>query len=278
MRLILSLFASIGALLLGLWFWGGQFIAPRNHPIGPPPSDLALDPVRFDGVDGWYFSGQWPQRCVILMHGLNGDRTRMLDRARLLAAAGYSLLLFDFQAHGTTPGNKVSFGYRESWDAIAAVRYMRRERGCQKLGVIAISMGAAASLLGQGPLPVEALVSESLYPDIRSAVRNRMQLRFGDWGRWIEPLLSYQIPLRLKVGLDQLQPIDAIRHLNAPLLLLHGSADRHTTINEAQELFTQAPNPKFFWSVVGAGHEDLYRYAPDAYRIKVLDFFKTYLH
>lgn len=275
--LLLGLLLLLGLAAAALWFWGSRFIAPHPQSGSRPVTDLALTDVQFDGVSGWYVASTWPQHCVILMHGLHGSRLNMLPRAEFLVKAGYSVLLFDFQGHGQTPGSKVSFGYREAWDAMAAVRFMRRQQGCQRLGVIGISMGAAASLLGEGPLPVDAFILESLYGDIRSAVSNRLQLQLGDWGRRLEPLMSYQIPLRLYVSLDKLKPLSVISQLKAPLLLLHGTADRHTQIEEAQELFALAPNPKFFWPVIGAAHQDLYRYSPEQYQAKVLAFLKAYL-
>lgn len=278
MRLLLiSLQLILLLAVMGFTYVGSRLIAPVNHPIALSATDLPVLEVKFDGVSGWYLAGKRRQSCVILMHSLRSDRLSMLARTQFLFAQGYSLLLFDFQAHGATPGTQISFGYRESWDALAAVRFMRREQGCQKLGVIGVSMGAAASLLGEGPLKVDALVLESLYSDIRVAIRNRLNVRLGILGDWLEPLLSYQIPLRLDLSLQQLQPLSAIKALRAPLLLIHGSADRYSLIEEAQQLFANAPEPKRFWSVIGAGHQDLYQYRPQEYQTKVLEFFNRYL-
>ena len=49
----------------------------------------------------------------------------MVPRARLLAAAGFSVLLFDFQAHGESTGDRITFGRLEGLDARAAVAFVR---------------------------------------------------------------------------------------------------------------------------------------------------------
>src|SRR4029453_18026727 len=92
-------------------------------------------------LHGWFVPGH--HGAVVLMHGLHASRRSQLSRARLLHDAGYSVLLFDFQAHGESPGNYITFGYLESRDARAAVDYVRRRLPEQKVAVIGQSMGGA---------------------------------------------------------------------------------------------------------------------------------------
>ena len=58
------------------------------------------------------------------MHGVRSNRLQMLDRARFLNKFGYSVLLFDFQAHGESIGDHITFGYLESLDANAGYSYL----------------------------------------------------------------------------------------------------------------------------------------------------------
>jgi alpha/beta superfamily hydrolase len=51
------------------------------------------------------------------MHGVRANRLSMVERARFLSYAGYSVLLFDFQGHGESTGQHITFGYLESKDA-----------------------------------------------------------------------------------------------------------------------------------------------------------------
>ncbi len=81
--------------------------------------------------------------AIILMHGVRANRLSMLDRARFLSHAGYAVLLVDFQAHGESTGEHITFGYLESRDAQAAVRFLRANAPDEKIGVIGVSMGGA---------------------------------------------------------------------------------------------------------------------------------------
>jgi alpha/beta superfamily hydrolase len=51
----------------------------------------------------------------------------MVNRARFLHAAGYTVLLIDFQASGESPGKAVTFGYREANDVKASLRYLHQQ-------------------------------------------------------------------------------------------------------------------------------------------------------
>ena len=90
------------------------------------------------------------------------------------------------------------------------------------------------------------MVLESLYPTIEEALENRLHIYFGAVGPWLAPLLLAQLSLRLGVTPAQLHPIEHVPLLRCPVLVVHGTEDRHTTIQEAQRVFTAVPVPKEF--------------------------------
>jgi len=207
------------------------------------------------------------------MHGVRASRLDMLERARFLAAAGYSLLLFDFQAHGESPGHHITFGYLESKDAQAAVAFLRTNAPGEKIGVVGVSLGGAATLLATPPLNADAMVLEMVYPTIDQAVGDRLALRLGNWSRTLTPLLTWQLKLRSGITARDLRPIDHVNDLRMPKLFIAGSKDMHTTIEESRELFSAASEPKDLWVVNGAKHQDLHTFAKTEYEQRVLAFF-----
>ena len=90
-------------------------------------------------------------------------------------------------------------------------------------------MGGAAALLGSRPLPVQALVLESVYPTVADAVRHRLRAWLGSLGHALTPsVLGWLFP-REGVTADALRPVDRIHEQTAPVFLLAGAADRYTT-------------------------------------------------
>jgi len=272
----------IALLSAALWIAGGRLVAPNPAIVGTRSAQLDTQMLRItqpDGptVAGWFVPGTQANGAVLLLHGNHADRRQMLGRARFLHAAGYSVLLIDLQAHGETPGKHIGFGLPESRDVRTAIAWLREHLPDQPIGVIGVSLGGAAAILGEPAAHADALVLESVYSSIERAVENRLAIRLGPAGRQLAPLLLWQIEPRLGIPTARLQPLQAITRLQSPLLLIAGSDDQHTVLAESQALFARAPSPKSLWIVDGAGHQDLQQFSPQCYQTTVLAFLQRYL-
>ena len=248
----------------------------------PPPADLAVEPVRIPesnpgGIAAWWVQADPERAAVVLLHAIRVDRRSMLGRARLLLQEGVSVLLVDLQAHGESPGDRITLGFRESGNARAALAWLRTRRPNRPLGVIGVSLGGAAVLLGSQPIGVDAAVLEMVYPDIRIALENRVRMRLGPLAPMLAPLLVAQLRPRLGVGPEDLRPIDGIARLGAPVLVVAGERDRHTPLAESEALFAAAAAPKQIWIVAGAQHQDFLAKDPAGYRARVVGFLRRYL-
>jgi pimeloyl-ACP methyl ester carboxylesterase len=256
---------------------GCVMASPSQTRVGPAPADLHAQSVTFASASGsnihaWLVPGRSGLGAVLLLHGVGANRTSMLGRARFLSALGFTVLAPDFQAHGESLGEHVTFGAHESLDAAASIAFLHRAMPGERVGVIGVSMGGAAALLGPGPLDASAFVLESVYPTIRQAVSDRLSTWFGPLasvGRLLTPAVIHYVGKDIGVSEAELQPIDRIARLHAPLLLLAGTADPYTRITEAESLYARATGPKSYWAVDGAGHEDLHTYDPIGYERRV---------
>lgn len=274
----LVLILAIGGAAAAMWSLGGALSAPVPREIGPPPDTLpGGTPVAFLSASGsriraWYAPGRAGFGSIVLAHAVRSDRRSMLSRAEFLREEGYSVLLFDAQAHGESPGERITFGYLEALDAAAAVFFVTARDSESPVAFLGVSQGGAAALLGPSPLPVSALVLEAVYSSLEDAVANRIAIRLGQASRLLAPLLLWQLEPRLGVSPDAIRPIRGIRDVKAPLLLIAGERDQHATIEQSRTLFDAAPEPKELWVLPGAAHQDYYRLAPREYERRVLKF------
>jgi len=275
-------FAAVAFLLLALaaaWTVGSLLTAPRRQQIGGLPVDMRGQTVEFPSASGatlrgWFLPGDKGAGAILLMHGVRGSRLDMTERARFLNRAGYAVLLFDFQAHGESTGEHITFGHLESLDAQAALDFVHEQAPGEKVGAIGVSLGGAAALLAQPALDVQALVLEEVYPEIEPAISNRLTMRLGEWATLLTPILAWQIEPRLGVSPDDLRPIARIGNVPAPKLVIAAAEDKHTRLEESQRLFAAASEPKELWVIEGAKHVDLHRFAKEEYERRVLRFFQ----
>jgi len=276
---------SGGALVGAASLSGCVMTRPARTPALTPPSDLAVRAVSFGSASGatiraWFLHGMPGGGSVLLLHGVGSNRSSMVARARFLHRQGYSVLLPDFQAHGESTGEFITFGSRESLDAMAALEYLRRCAPDERVAVIGVSMGGAAALLGPRPLDVDAIVLESVYPTIRQALEDRLAVWMGPLGRlnrYVAPVVLREVSAEIGVREDALRPIDRIGQVGVPVFVLSGTRDRYTPLAEARALFEHARGTKQFWAVEGAAHEDLYAFTGDEYEHRVGAFLSVQL-
>jgi uncharacterized protein len=286
-KIILKGFVVVAFLVTAIslffaWQLGTSFVAPANHPIGVSPADLQAVTVNIasaenETISGWFAKGTVGGGAVLLLHGVRSDRTQMLTRARLLRNLGYAVLLIDLPAHGESSGAAITFGSREAQGVNAALGFLLQQLPKEKIGIIGMSLGAAAAVLAKPKGQVQAMVLESMFPTIEGAIVNRVTMPFGKIGYAAAPLLLAQLPLRLGVWPSQLRPISELPNLTIPVLIASGAQDVHTTSAETQRIFNAANQPKQLWIVDGAAHVDLLQHDPIGYEKIVLPFLSKYV-
>lgn len=270
--------------VIGSVLWAGSHLTRgAQRPVGAPPPDLAaveytLHTASGDKVSTWFVPGKPGRGGVLLLHAIRADKRAMIPRARFLRRAGYAVMLIDLPAHGESTGRHITFGMREASGVTAATQKLRELIPNEKLGLIGASLGAAAAVFSAEHPAYSVLVLESLYPTIEDAVGNRLRLRFGSVGALLTPLLTAQLESRIGISASELRPIDRMRDLQNPVLLVHGTEDRHTTLVAAEQMFAATSSSKELFLVQGAAHVDLHAFAGPAYEQRVLEILARHLH
>ena len=280
-RVLISLLILILAGLAGAWVFGSLMAQPHVSAVEPPsPPGRVIHLMTSDGVriEGSYWSGRRTDGpAVLLLHGINSSRASFTRHALWLNSLGYAVLAIDFRGHGGSAPVPRTFGIHEARDAAAGLAFLRASAPNRRVGLIGTSLGGAAALLGEnGPLPVQAMVLQAVYPDLSRAITNRIA-RVAGWPfAWIgEPLLSYQSWLRYGVPPSRLAPINGLRRFRGPVLIIGGTADKSTTVSDTIALYQAAPGPKELWLLPGVGHAATGSVFIDEYRNRVQALFAT---
>ncbi len=274
--LLVAFITTLSSGSISAWWLGGKLLEPANRQLSAPVDGPSFESVFVPnksgaGVASWVSVADNSRGVVILIHPIRASRLAMVERAQLFHDAGYSTLLIDLQAHGGTPGDRITLGHLERHDVTAAVDYVHSRFHNQRVAIVGWSLGGAAALLA-APLNIDALVLESVYPDIRQALSNRLAMRIGPLRHVAAPALLLQLRPRIGISASELRPINSIASISCPLLVLSGTEDRHTTIVESRRLFDRAGEPKQMCEFIGAAHEDLYRFDRSLYRETVMSF------
>ena len=92
--------------------------------------------------------------------------------------------------------------------------------------------------------------------------------------RKTNPVLSAVLPVGAVVRsrFDSLSKIDRVR---APIMVLHGDRDETVPIEMGRELWKSAREPKAFFTIEGAGHNDTYVAGGKQYFDALSDFIQS---
>ena len=178
----------IGYLGVGLVV-AAQLSAPSHHPQELTPTDVGLDyrEVSIQSTDGlelagWWVPGNDPSRAVMLVPGIEGDKSdrHVLKSASVYAKAGYSVLMIDLRAQGGSEGERVTMGYKEVRDVRGALLWLN-ERGFAPGEVVlhGFSLGGATVLRAAPESGVAAVVEESAYSDLPLILRQQLPEESG---------------------------------------------------------------------------------------------------
>jgi uncharacterized protein len=118
-----------------------------REPVGDPPSAAYRD-VSFkasDGLDisGWYRPSE-NGAAVLVVHGGSSDRKGSVAHAKMLAAHGYGVLLYDARGRGESDGSENNYGWDWAKDIDGALAFLaeREDVDPERIGAVGLSTGA----------------------------------------------------------------------------------------------------------------------------------------
>jgi len=279
---LVAVAGSVILIIATTWLASGGLQDPANHFVGRPPLDLQASNITYASgagvlIHGWLVPGKPKQGVVVLLHSVRADRREMISRAEFLRKRGYAVLMIDFQSHGENRGRRITYGDLESRDVTGAIQYLHHKLPGEKVAVIGVQMGAAAFVLSEDRPAVDAVVLEQMYPTIDRAIASRVRANIGPFAPLFAWLVMLEMQSRLQIPPDRLNVLERLPKINTPVLIVNGTDDNHTTIEEARAEFAAAAQPKELWAVEGAGHVNLHDFAPAEYERRVGDFIARYL-
>jgi uncharacterized protein len=273
----------IGYLGVGLVV-AAQLSAPSHQPQELTPTDVGLDYRQVsiqstDGLElaGWWVPGSDPSRAVVLVSGIEGDKSDrpVLKSASVYAGAGYGVLMIDLRAQGGSEGERVTMGYKEVRDLRGALLWLN-ERGFAPGEVVlhGFSLGGATVLRAAPKSGVAAVVEESAYADLPLMLRQQLP-KVSGLPSFFTPGIFVMGKLFLGIDPWAVRPEEDARRLcekGIALLIIHSTDDETVSFELARRIKTACPEATL-WRI--EGYEHVSAYAHPEYRQRILGFLQT---
>lgn len=280
--LISSTVAALFLLVYFIYLQVNAFVTANRTPVIGTPAEAGLTYkdvtlTTTDGLKlaGWYIPGRQSE-AIILVHGIDANRSALISHATILAEVGYPLLLFDLRGHGQSEGTEITYGYREVLDMQAALDYLLALPEIKQIGALGTSLGGAVVVRTATVDPrLQAIVVESSFSSLAAAVDDTFEDRsiFPKWP--FAPLLIALAEQRAGFKVSQVDSGRDLAMLSPrPVLIIHGRDDQLFPVDHALRMYEAAQEPKELWLIEGLGHASPVIGREAEYREHVVTFFE----
>jgi len=240
--------------IIGLMYVGQRslmYVPPRTPPPSPAEAGVPeFDIVSYkteDGLNlaGWHHPAKPGHPTILYFQGNAGHTADRAYKAPKWVNEGFGVFFAGYRGYSGNPGKPSETGL--ALDADAAVVFLAKKNAPPNHLILygeSLGTGVSSDLayrLAQEQTPVAGLILESPFTSMANAAQSHYP--------WL--------PARYLVK-DRFETLDKISKIKAPLLVLHGDADRIVPFSHGKTVFTAALEPKQAEWVEGGGHSDLY--------------------
>jgi uncharacterized protein len=217
-----------------------------DHPPHLSLHSLPGDFVTIRTEDGenivaWHRPPLGSRPIVIFFHGSADSPTQRASRFLAVSSEGFGVLAPYFRGYGQSTGSPTERGLL--LDAAAVYSYCVNLYPPERIALWGFSMGSAVAVLLATRARVAGLILEAPFTSSTAVAK------------YLLPFFPMSFILRDKFRADA-----AINEIAAPILILHGEADREIPIALGESLFEAAREPKEFVRFPLGSHSDLDKY------------------
>ena len=203
--------------------------------------DVILNTTDGQSLHGWFFSAEPEKPVILFCHGNAGNISHRLDYIQRLVRMGFNVFIFDYRGYGNSSGNPSEKGLYT--DALCSYDYLvnNEKKKPEDIILLGRSLGAAAAIETATKRNARSLIVESGFLSIRHMA--------GHMGFFA--LISPFIPANYN-------NLEKIKNISIPKLIIHGERDEVVPFSMGKGLFDAACEPKYYYPIKGAGHNDTY--------------------
>jgi uncharacterized protein len=259
-----------------------DFYRNLGQPITPSDIQLAYEEINVivgDNIklNSWLIKAKPPVNGTVLyLHGVGDCKIDGIRFAKLLHDNHYNVFLYDSRRHGNSDGTFCTYGYFEKHDVSKIIDYLesRTDVTLGKIGLFGTSMGAAVAIQTAAiDKHITAIVAENSFATLRSIFDDYQKRIIKLPFHYLRNFVIKRSELMAKFKANNVSPLDAIRSLTIPLMIIYGADDHLIKHQYSLMLYENAKEPKELYPIKQASHNNTWKIAGAEYEKKILEFF-----
>ncbi len=207
---------------------------------GLPLEEIWLPVDEAVTVFGWFINAGPSSPVILWCHGNAGNVSHRIENIRQLYQRGISVFIFDYRGYGRSTGIPSEAGLYQ--DALVSYDYLIHQRRVSPNRLILFGRSLGSCIAGEVAVQrlSAGLIVEGAFPSIQSMSDHHY---FGLPARWVMDV--------------EFNLIQKVRALVIPLLVIHGERDSVVPIGLGRQVFEAADEPKQWYVVLGAEHNNV---------------------
>jgi pimeloyl-ACP methyl ester carboxylesterase len=227
------------------------------------PEDFAMNFKQLEIITSknkklfaWFIATKKTSPLIIITHGWGSNSEHLLPIAATFYQAGINVVLLDSRCHGKSEGDTYSALPRFAEDISHTIEYAKKTLPFNgKIILLGHSVGAAATLYAASKRSdIAAVISISSFGNPQWLMSRYFQ-RFKLPGFLVKFLLAY-IQWIIGHRFKEIAPVNSIKRIKVPTLIVHGTHDKTVPIEDAQAIQKNNSNG-YLLTIEGANHESV---------------------
>lgn len=204
--------------------------------------EVWLETPDGERVHGIYAGAADAFADLLFFHGNAGNLYDRLDNVALLVMSGFNVLIMDYRGYGKSDGKPSEQVLYD--DGLLAYRHLVEERGVDpaRLVIFGRSLGAAVAVELGTTQPAGAVIAESCF----TSAQDLAAIHYGFLPGALFRAMTHKF-----------ESIAKVSRLRAPALFVHGDRDDIVPVVMGRRLYEAAAEPKEWYEIKGAGHNDM---------------------
>lgn len=264
------------------YLWRDHSLAAAMKDYTDEIVELSPEMVYIESEDGlrlegrYYASDSADGPVAVLFHGYRG--LPFVDTAgaqTIFLSLGFNVLLISQRGCMGSEGHTITFGIRETGDALRWIEYIRNRNGRNTpIYLMGVSMGAHIvlnTLDKLGSANVMGAIADCPYTSSR-AIIDRVLSSAHFPSSLLGWFINLTTSLRGGFRLSRRGAVESVKNSSVPVLLIHGTGDRLVPFTMSEEIKAAAPSRVTLLPVKDAPHARSILYDREKYEKAVRDF------
>jgi len=223
------------ALAIYAWFLSDQAIfLPQPSSYRDGPEILKLRSANGNVISAVYLPQPSAKFTLLVSHGNAEDLGDIRPWLEDFRRSRFNVFAYDYQGYGTSQGKSTEKTAYDDENAAYDYLTLTLKTPPNRIIIFGRSVGSGPAVHLAARRPAAALVLQSPF------------------------LSAFRVVTRVPIlPFDKFSNYKEIGRIRCPLLIIHGTNDEVIGIAQGEKLFALAHEPKQFFAVQGAGHNDL---------------------